>query len=325
VRTNRLLCLSTAALLFVGSTLASLSARCETWPQRTVRIVTPFGPGISPDAAARIVGEALAKRWKQAVVVENKPGADTVVGTQAFLMARDSHTLLFTAQSTFVVIPLLHAKLPYDAIRDANPISLVVEDFLGVVAAPSLKIASLADFVSLAQQKPGQLNFYAAPGAPYLAYLAFQKRVGIETTFVPYNSPSSAIGDLAESRIHVAVMPLAAVLGAVEAGNIRLLGVTNALRSPAAPHVPTVQELGYPDLSFGGFLGLFAPRDMAPEQSERIAADVSAVLKDPEVAQRLTSVGLFARGTTPAEWQSILDEQRARWTAIARANHIQPQ
>src|SRR5256885_8344944 len=325
VRTDRLPYLRTAALLLPCLILASLPARCETWPERTVRIITPFGPGISPDAAARIVGEGLAKRWKQAVVVENKPGGDTIVGAQAFLAARDSHTLLFTAQSTFVVVPLLHAKVPYDPIGDANPISLVVEDFLSVVAAPSLQVASLAEFVSLAQQRPAKLNFYAAPGAPYLAYLAFQKRVGIETTFVPYNSPPSAISDLTEGRIHVAVMPLATVLGAAQAGKIKLLAVTNTMRSPAAPHVPTVQELGYSDLSFGGFLGLFAPKDMSAELSGRIASDVSAVLKDPEVVQRLTNVGLIPRGTTPAEWRSILDEQRTKWTAIARANHIQPQ
>lgn len=325
MRTCRLPCLLTAVLSFAGFAFASQPARGEAWPDRTVRIVTPFGPGISPDTAARIVGEALAKRWKQAVIVENKPGADTMAGTQAFLATHDSHTLLFTAQSTFAVIPLLHAKVPYDPIGDANPISLVVEDFLGVVVAPSLQVASLADLVSHARQRPAKLNFYAAPGAPYLAYLAFQKRAGVETIFVPYNNPPSAIGDLAEGRIHLAVMPLAAVLGAVQAGKIRLLAVTNTLRSPAAPNVPTVQEAGYPDLAFGGFLGLFAPKEMPEQRRERIAADVSAVLKDPEVVQRLTSVGLIARGTTPAEWRSILDAQRAKWSAIARANQIQPQ
>jgi tripartite-type tricarboxylate transporter receptor subunit TctC len=324
VRTYRLPRVWTAALVLTGLSLATQPSRCETWPERTVHIVTPFGPGISPDAAARIVGEALAKRWKQAVVIENKPGGDTMVGTRAFLAARDSHSLLFTAQSTFAVIPLLHAEVPYDPIGDGNPISLVVEDFLSVVAAPSLQVGSLSDFVSVARQGPAKLNFYAAPGAPYLAYLAFQKRAGIETTFVPYNSPPSAIADLSEGRIHIAVMPLASVLGAVHAGKIKLLAVTNAMRSPAAPQVPTVQEAGYPDLSFGGFLGLFAPKDMAPDLRDRIAADVSVVLKDSEVEQRLTSVGLIARGTTPAVWRSILGEQRTKWAAIARANHIEP-
>jgi tripartite-type tricarboxylate transporter receptor subunit TctC len=267
----------------------------------------------------------LAKRWKQAVVIENRPGGDTIVGTQAFLTTRDSHTLLFTAQSTFTVIPLLHAKVPYDPIGDANPISLVVEDFLGIVAAPSLQVESLSDFVSLARQGSAKLNFYAAPGAPYLAYLAFQTRAGIETTFVPYNSPPSAIADLSQGRIDIAVMPLAAVLGAVHAGKLKLLAVTNAVRSPAAPQIPTVQEAGYPELSFGGFLGLFAPKEMAADLRERIAADVRAVLKDPDVEQRLANVGLIARGTTPAVWQSTLSEQRTKWTAIARANNVEPQ
>lgn len=131
------------------------TASCAGWPERTVRIITPFSPGISVDVAARTLGDALAKRWKQSVVVENRPGADTMLGTQAFRDARDDHVLLFTTHSTFTVMPLLHAKVPYDPIGDVKPISLVVEDFLGLWSRPSWRSARSRNWLSKRAKRPG--------------------------------------------------------------------------------------------------------------------------------------------------------------------------
>jgi tripartite-type tricarboxylate transporter receptor subunit TctC len=312
-----------ATVLVAG--FGAAPAASADWPERSVRIITPFSPGISVDVAARTLGDALAKRWKQAVIVENRPGADTMLGTQTFIDARDSHALLFTTHSTFTVVPLLRAKVPYDSVGDVQPIALAVEDFLGIVVTPKLEIGSLAEFVALAREKPTQLNFYTVPGAPYLAYLAFQRRAGMETTFVAYNNPVSGISDLSEGRIHIAVLPLASVLGAIQAGKVKLLAVTNAIRAPAAPSVPTVAEAGYPDFTFGGFLGLFGPKEMPAELRERTASAVRDILSESEIQNRLTNVGLIARGTTPAEFAALMETQRAKWSAIARAHNIEPQ
>jgi Tripartite tricarboxylate transporter family receptor len=143
--------LLTAGVLFAAFGMTAEPAWSESWPERTVRIVTPFNPGISVDVAARTLADALAKQWKQPAVVENRPGADTMIGTQAFLDMRDNHALLFTTHSTFTVIPLLRAKVPYDP-ADVKPISLAVEDFLGVVASPKLEIGSLSQFVEIARK-----------------------------------------------------------------------------------------------------------------------------------------------------------------------------
>jgi tripartite-type tricarboxylate transporter receptor subunit TctC len=277
------------------------------------------------DVAARSLADALGKRWKQPVVVENRPGADTMLGTQAFVDMHDDHTLLFTTHSTFSVVPLLRAKVPYAAVGDVKPITLAVEDYLTVAASRTLPVDSLSDFVNLAREQPTKLNFYAVPGAPYLAYLAFQKRAGIETTFIAYNSPVNAISDLSEGRIDIAVMPLASVLGAMQAGKIKWLAVTNASHTPAAPDIPTVAEAGYPEFTFGGFLGLFGPKDMPSDLRERVAADARAVLNDADIQKRLTAVGLVARGTTPAEFEALIDAQRMKWAAIARDHNIEPQ
>jgi tripartite-type tricarboxylate transporter receptor subunit TctC len=311
-----------AALLLLSS--AALTSVQGAWPERPVRILTGAA-GSSGDAATRTLAEALAKRWKQPVVVENRPGADHIVTVQGLVEARDGHTLLFATHSVLTVNPLLHAKLPYDPLRDIAPITLAVDDFLGVVAAPSLPINTLADFVAYARARPRELNFYAVPGAPYLAYLAFQKRGGIETTYVAYRNFMGALPDLSQGRIQVAVMPFAAVRGSADAGTVKLLAVTNAQRTPAAPYVPTVAEAGFPEFTFGGLLGLFGPKDMPADLRERIASDVRAILAEPEVKQRLTSVGLLTRGTTAAEFGRILDEQRAKWAAIAREHDIRPQ
>jgi tripartite-type tricarboxylate transporter receptor subunit TctC len=314
-----------ASILIVCFAVFQHSASAGTWPERTVRITTPFGPGISPDVAARTLGDALAKRWKQPIIVENRPGADTMVGTQAFLNSGDDHGLLFTTHSTFTVIPLLYAKVPYDPVHDMSPITLAVEDYLAIAAAPSLGVSSLPSFVKLARANPTKLNFYAAPGSPYLAYLAFQKRAEIATTYVAYNSPVSAMADLSEGRIHIAVMPLASVLGSTQTGKVKLLAVTNAERTLIAPDIPTVTEAGYPELAFGGLLGLFGRKNMPAELRERIASDVITVLKDPDVQQRLTKVGLTPRGTTPTQFTTILEGQRLKWAAIAHEHNIEPQ
>jgi tripartite-type tricarboxylate transporter receptor subunit TctC len=295
-----------------------------SWPERTVRIVTG-GAGASSDATARTVAEGLAKLWSKAVIVENRAGADHILAVQEFLNSRDGHTLLFGTHSMFTVNPLLHAKLPYDPVHDVSAISLVVEDFLCVVTAPSLSINSLKELVPLARGKPGELNFFAVPGSPYLAFLAFQKRAGTAMTFVPYRTVAPALADLAEGRIQLAVLPLAAVLGQARAGKVKLLAVTNAVRSPAAPDAPTVAEAGFPDFTFGGLLGLYGPKHMTSELRERIASQVQALLREPDVKQRLTNLGLAVRGTSAAEFAAILDEQRAKWAAIAREHDIKPE
>jgi tripartite-type tricarboxylate transporter receptor subunit TctC len=314
-----------AATLLASLAVTSQPAWSGGWPERSVRIITPFSPGISVDVAARALADALGKRWQQSVVVENRPGADTMLGTRSFLDAQDGHTLLFTTHSTFTVVPLLRAKVPYDPAGDAKPISLAVEDFIGVVVTPKLDVRSLAEFVNLAREQPAKLNFYAVPGAPQLAYLAFQRTAGIDTTSVAYNNPVSAISDLSEGRIHIGVMPLASVLGAAQAGKIKLLAVTNAIRAPAAPTVPTVAESGYPSFTFGGFLGLYGPKDMPMSLQERVASDVRDVLGEAEIQSRLSNVGLVTRGTTPGEFAAVMDTQRAKWSAIAREHNIEPQ
>jgi tripartite-type tricarboxylate transporter receptor subunit TctC len=321
VRSGVLTCLATGAILL--SSTAFPDAALAAWPEKTVRILT--GPaGSSPDAVSRTLAEALSKRWNQAVIVENRAGADHILAAQGMLEARDGHTLLFTTHSTLTVNPLLHGTLPYDPKLDFSPVSLVVEDFLCVATAPSLGVASLGDLVKRASARPGELNAYAVPGSPHLSWLAFQKRVGISTVFVPYKAPVGALADLAEGRIHVVITSFASVRGLAQADKIKVIAVTNAKRAVAAPEIPTVGEAGYPEFTFAGLLGLFGPKDMPSPLQDRIAAEVREILSEPETLKRLTNLGLLARGTTPAEFREVIGQQRAKWAAIAQAHDIKP-
>jgi tripartite-type tricarboxylate transporter receptor subunit TctC len=305
------------------SAVWSAAAFASAWPEKTVRIMT--GPaGSSPDAVSRTLAEAFSKRWNQTVIVENRAGADHILAAQGMLEAKDGHTLLFTTHSTLTVNPLLHGTLPYDPQRDFAPVSLVVEDFLCVATSPSLGVASLADLVKLASLKPGELNTYAVPGSPHLSWLAFQKRAGISTVFVPYKAPADALGDLAAGRIHVAITSFASVRGLAQSDKLKVLAVTNGTRAVAAPEIPTVGEAGYPDFTFSGLLGLFGPKDMPEALQESISSEVGQILRAPETQKRLTNLGLLARGTTPAEFRAVINEQRAKWAAMARDHDIKP-
>jgi tripartite-type tricarboxylate transporter receptor subunit TctC len=300
------------------------AALAGTWPERVVRIMTPGAPGSSIDLAARLFAEQLATRWGQPVIIDNRPGADGILAVQAFLHANDPHILLFAFPGVVTVVPLLHATIPYDPVRDLAPITSTAYDYLGVAVTPSLPVSTLDDLVTFAKSRPGSLNWAAAAGAPYLTFLEFQRRAGLAMTYVSYRSAGQALPDLMAGQIHVAVMPLASALPLARDGRIKLLAVTTPERSAVAPDLMTASEAGHPELTVEARLGLFGPKSMPIELRERIAADVRSIASDAAILQRLSGLGMAARGSTPAEYGAILAEQHARWAALAQAYGIRP-
>jgi tripartite-type tricarboxylate transporter receptor subunit TctC len=316
-----------ARIIFVAgiASVSGAAAAFGAWPERPVRVVTLAGAGGGSDAVARVIAERLANRWNQPVVVENRPGADGMVAVEAFLAARDGHTLLFANMGTYSVNPLLHEKLSYEPKRDLIPISFVVEDFMAVVARPSFAGGSLGDLVAAAKAKPEQLNYTAVPGLPYLAFFALQKTADAPLTFVAYRNPIGAVPDLIEGRIDAAVLPLATVLGQIHAGKVKALAVMNPVRAPAAPDVPSAPEAGYGDFAFASGLGLFAPKEMPPETRSFLAAASRAVLGQADVREKLLSFGYLPRGSTQAEFAGLLENQALHAASIARAYGAKPE
>jgi tripartite-type tricarboxylate transporter receptor subunit TctC len=302
----------------VASALVSCAAPsvAQPWPQRSVRIIVPIGPGSSPDVAARVFAERLAVRWGHPVIVENRPGADGLIGTAAFAAAQDDHALLFSFAAPLTVYPVIQDKLSYDPVRDLLPISIAVETF-GTISVPaSLPITTLAEFTSFARSRPGELNWATGGGAFPILMTGFMKSAGLKTTQVSYRDQNLGVTDTAEGRIHIFATAMTAILPLVQEGKIRVLAVTNSKRSPFWPDISTAIEAGYPDLAFEGLIGVFAPRGTPDERRERLSAEIRAIANDPAVAKRLGATGQIVRGSTPAEFAAAIEDQRAKIAAI---------
>jgi tripartite-type tricarboxylate transporter receptor subunit TctC len=300
------------------SGLVATPGDAEAWPQRTVHLIVPTGPGSSVDIGARLFAGRLANRWKHPVIIENRPGAEGVIGVSAFVNMHDDHALLVSFAGPISILPVTQHKLPYDPVHDLVPISSSTDNFATVAAAASWKIGSLSELVSLARAQPGKLNYHAAPGAFPILFAGFAKGAGLDMIPVSYRESIMSTQDLVEGRIQIIMTALTNVLPQAQAGKVRLLAVTNKSRSPLAPEIPTAIEAGYPDLTFEGFSGFFGSRDIPPARRDSVSADVRAVAADPAVSDRLAAVGLIAHGSTSAEFAAAIEEQRNKMASIMK-------
>src|ERR1051325_8003893 len=234
-----------------SSTLARAQAQAQAWPQRPVRFIVGLGPGSAQDLAARLFGDQLARRWGQAVVVENKPGADGINAINAFIGAHDVHTLLFAASGTFTAHPTQYAKLPYDP-SELVPVARVSSTIIVVAVPAALKVNTLDDLVALARKDPGKVNLAPTPGTTEITFDNFLKAANITMTKIPYGDITKALTDLSANRVQVMVSGVAIVKSQVEAGKVKLLAVTNLKRASMLPDLPTAIEAGYPSLALDG-------------------------------------------------------------------------
>lgn len=299
-------------------------AAAETWPQRPVKFLLPLGAGSGVDIGARLLADRLSTRWGQPVVVENRPGGDALVAISAFVSAHDDHVLLATPTSSFTAHPYLHDNLPYKS-SDLLAIARVSNTIITLAVPTSLNVGSLADLVALARAQPGKLNWAGVTGALDFLFAGFLQHAGLSMTKVPYRNPVEAANDLAEGRVQAYLSALAIVRPQIEAGKIKPLAVTNKVRAPTAPDVPTVKEAGYPDLTLDGLVGFFGPPEMSNALRERIAADIGAVVAaDPTIGQRLSATGQIPNVGGPTEFAAASEEQRAQIAAIAKELGIRP-
>jgi tripartite-type tricarboxylate transporter receptor subunit TctC len=316
-------------LLLAGATVAAATQlRAQSiaphWPQRTVKLILPLGPGAGSDIGARLFADKLTARWGQPVVIENRPGGDGFVAITAFLGAHDDHTLLFAPTSTFTAHTILHSKLPYSP-RDLVPIARVTNTLISISVPASLKVGSLGELVALVRAQPGKLNRASITGALDLVLSGFLKGIDLEVAKVPYRDPVQAVTDLAEGRIQIYTSAYAIVRSQLQAGTIRALAMTNQTRAPTAPEIPTAAQAGYPALTFDGLVGLFGPPNMAGELRERIAADMRAVATDPGIEPRLIQTGQILNPGEPAEFAAAIEDQTDKLAAIAKALDIKPE
>lgn len=313
------------ALVALGLWLAQppVAAQAQSWPQRSVKFIVSLGPGSGADIGARVLADQLTKKWKQPVVVENRPGGDAVVAINAVIGAKDDHTLLYTPTSSFTAHPYQHAKMPYDP-RELGPIAQVSNTVIAIAVPASLKIESVADLVAAIRAQPGKMNYTTATGLLDFIFDAYFKGAGLSIARVPYRDVVTPTTDLVEGRIQAYVAGLPIVQAQVGAGRIRLVAVTNSARAPTQPNVPTVAQAGFPALTIDGLIGLFGPRAMPAAVRDRIAADINEVVVDPVVASRLTATGQIVSPGTAVKFNASLDEQRARLAGIAKQLGLKP-
>jgi tripartite-type tricarboxylate transporter receptor subunit TctC len=324
VRCSLVLGLGLLATLVLTSILPSppSAAQAPAWPQRAVKFVVSLGAGSGVDIGTRLLADRLSARWGQPVVVENRPGGDGIVAIASFLSAHDDHILLAAPTSSFTAHPYLHDNLPYKA-SDLQPIVRVSNTFLTVAVPTSLNAASLADLMTLARAQPGKLNWAATTGALDFAFAGFLKSNALDMAKVPYRNPVEATNDLAEGRVQVFETALAIVRPQLEAGKVRPLVITNSVRAPTLPDLPTATEAGHPELAFDGLVGFFGPPGMPLALRERIAADVRAVT-DASIASRLLATGQIVNLGGPAEFAAATEQQRARIAEIAKDLGLKP-
>jgi tripartite-type tricarboxylate transporter receptor subunit TctC len=306
----------------VVASLSAVSAQ-SAWPQRNVRFIVPLGPGSGADIGARLFADRLAARWGKTVVVENRPGGDAIIAITAFIGAHDDHTLLFAPAATFTAHPYLHDTLPYDP-ADLAPIARVSNTIVALTTPASLKVGTLAELMELVRAQPGKMNWATATGISDFLLESFLKNAGLDMSRVPYRDPVHPATDAAEGRIQLYWGAFAIVRPYLESGKLKLLAVSNSVHIPGQPGIPTVREAGFPALAYDGLVGLFGPRDMAGDLRERIAADIEAVARDPEITARLLSTGQLVSPGKPSEFAVSIDAQRAAVAAIAKEMGIKP-
>jgi tripartite-type tricarboxylate transporter receptor subunit TctC len=308
-----------AAAAILLSATGTAQAQTQSWPQRAVKLMVPFGPGSATDTTARLFADRLAQRWGQPVVVENKPGADSILAAGAFAAARDDHALLYSAPNPITVNPIIYEKLPYDPAADLVPISSGSEIYTAIAVPVSLNVSTLGELVALARAQHGKLNRGATPGLTYFMFAGFLKDAGLDMAQVPYRDFTQAMSDLGEGRIQVTVTSLAIARPLAQAGKVKVLALPNQQRNPLFPDIPTAAEAGFPKLSFGAFGGFFGWKGMPNDLRERIAVDIRAAGADPMIEQRLSPAGITVRTSTPADFAAAIEDERAKIAAVAQA------
>jgi tripartite-type tricarboxylate transporter receptor subunit TctC len=311
----RLVAWALAPFLMLSPLAATPAA--AAWPERPVRFIVTLGVGSGVDIGARMFADKLSQKWKQPVVVENKPGGDGMLAITTMLAAKDDHVLLVTPVSSFTAHPYFHDRLPYDP-KDLIPIARISKTVVAVSVPSSLGVNSLKELEALARAKPGQLNWTTATGFTDFVFAGFLHTVGLKMEKVPYKNPVSAVSDLAEGRIQVYMPAYAIVRPQVEAGKVKVLAVTNHERAPALPNIPTVVEAGYPSLEFDGLVGLFGPPGISDAVRKTIAEDVRAVASDPAIVAKMTATGQIVAPGDAAEFAESIAQQRAQVAAVAK-------
>lgn len=310
---------ATAAVLLVATT----SLHAQTFPTRPVRLIVPFAAGGPGDAVGRLIAPGLGEIWGQQVVIDNRAGANSIVGSEiAARAAPDGYTLVLPSAG-ITINTTLYAKLPFDLIRDFTPVTSVTFGPSMLVTHPSLQVKNLKDLVSLAKAKPRSLSYGSSgSGAPssHLGMELLKVTTGVDIIHIPYKSMAPALVDVLGGQIQMAMPTINVTLQHTRAGRLRAIGVTSLQRSPVAPDVPPLAEQGMPGYEASNWYGLLAPAGLPAPIAEKIHGDLSKLLQSPELRDRFAAAGMEARSMPPAEFAAFVKREIAKWGKVVKAS-----
>jgi tripartite-type tricarboxylate transporter receptor subunit TctC len=320
---KRSLFFSALAVGLISSVSVSMSsAQSATWPSQTVKIVVPYAPGGTTDIAARVLAPELSKMWSQPVVVENRAGAATQIGTDAVAKSKDNHTLLLTA-APFAVNQSLFARLPYDSFKDFLPITLVVRSGVILVTNPSSGLKSVADVIAAGKQPKG--ISVANPGNGSMSHMSSELLADImqlNITNIPYRGSGAALPDLVGNQVPLMFDNPSSVLPLIKDGKLTPLAYSDRKRSKALPNVPTMAESGVPNFETVNWFGLFAPSGVGEPTANKIQADVATVLKRKEIVDRFAKEGVDVGGISRESFGAFVAIETVKWGKIIRSRGI---
>ena len=311
----------------VALVAVAAGAQAQSWPQRPVKVVVPYGAGSSPDILARVLNDRLSARLGQGFIVENRPGAGGNAGTDAVAKAApDGYTVLLSVNAPLVYNTILYKNLPYDPFRDFAPVSLAARNPNVCAVSPAMGVDSVKGWLDALRRHPGKYNF-ASTGNGSISHLGVEL-IKIKTrsfaVHIAYASSGQAVTAMLQGDVHFACLPAVAIMPQVKSGKLKALAITSAERSPLLPDVPTLKESGLPDIQAAPWFAYVAPAATPPAIVQRLSAELDAVLKEPDVREKLKAVYFDPIGGTPESLGRFMREEQTRWRPVIERAGLRP-
>lgn len=322
--TNSRLARCAAAVTVVATIVLPWQAAAADFPQRPVRMIVPFAPGGGSDIVARILAQALGEDWHHPVVIDNRPGGGSTIGTAiAAKSPSDGHSLLVSS-SAIVFSPALYKGLTFDVQRDLKPVSLLARQPSMLVVAQSVKASSVVQLIELAKSQPGKLSYGSAGigSATHLGGELLRASAGVQLLHVPYKSAGLAMAALLSGEVQVLITNMATVLPHVKSGRVRTLGISSRARSPLAPDIPTVDESGLKGFEYDTWYAMLLPAGTPDALLSVLHRDSGRAMSRPSTQQQLTSNGISSVMSSPAELRDYLASELKKWDRIIRSQNV---
>ncbi len=311
----------TAVVLIAGAGFATAQ---QAYPAKPIRFIVPYPPGGATTPLARIVGQKLTESWGQTVIVDNRGGGNTIVGSEALVKSPPDGYSILLVSNTHVINPLLYPHLPYDAVKDFAPVATLTGTELILAVNPQVPANNLQEFIALAKSKPGQLNYASSGsgGAIHLAAELLNIMAGIKMTHIPYKGGGAIMSDLIGGQVQLAFNLPINLVPHIKSGRLKAIAITGAVRLPALPQVPTFTEAGLSGFEVKAWYGVLAPAGTPNGIIDKLSAEIAKILAMPDINEKLVSQGMGPVISTPEQFAALMKAEAAKYARIIKAANI---